>query len=132
MTLTDTERLRLATNTRQFGTRLERDLARALTNKAAPRPHAIGILQLLDTIVPIEARFRLWMPLDLPYDYTNEDMRCGLILLRSARFLEDHHDGTTWSAVLTPLLVPAIDADARGIVIPTDFREGPMVDTEAA
>lgn len=106
---TATEQLRIATRTRRWNSELERDLANAMAAKAMTRGNAIGHLVVRDTDVPLEARLRLWLPLEISADYGNDDMIRGLMLLRQCHFLSDTHDGTTWSAMLTPLFVPGID-----------------------
>lgn len=105
MTITNAERLRLAVNTRQYGSAVERDVMRALCHAALPQPHGLGLITV-HTGIPIEARIRVWMPLAIMAEYGNSDIHCGLIKLREAGVLRDKHAGPWWIASIAPLVLP--------------------------
>ena len=112
--LTFADHLVAATNTRAWGTRLEKHVALALARHAHAAPQAIGTVSIHDGPVPMEAVIRLWLPLEVSADYSNTDIRIGLMLLRGCHFLSDTYaEDDVWHAVLTPYLVPAVDAAYR-------------------
>lgn len=112
--LTFADHLVAATNTRAWGTRLEKHVALALARHAHAAPSAIGTVSIRDGEIPMEAVIRLWLTADQRRDYSNTDIRIGLILLRGCHFLSDTYtDDDVWHAVLTPYLVPAVDAAYR-------------------